>query len=113
MFLHGKQIPAWEARFEATTEDSSLLYAPMLLQQTKPGNCIIQDLVNLWHDQNPFHCEFMDSTTIVCLQLNRFPSLGVRSQQPFRWNRVTVELPCFIHAHSWIVRWKDYEIVSV
>ena len=98
---------------EATTEDSGMLYAPVLLQQTKDGDCAIQDLVNLWHEQAPFHCGFSDSTTTVCLQVNRFPTLRVRSTQPFRWNRIFIHLPCFIHDHSWTVHWKRFEIVSV
>ena len=109
---HGRPVSKWEARFEACTEDC-LLYAPVLLQQTKDGDCTIQDLVNLWHEQVPFHCGFSDSTTTVCLQVNRFPTLGVRSSPPFRWNRVSVHLPYFIHEQGWIVRWKHFEIVFV
>ena len=109
----GRPASKWEARVEATTEDSGMLYAPVLLQQTKDGDCAIQDLVNLWHEQAPFHCGFSDSTTTVCLQVNRFPTLRVRSTQPFRWNRIFIHLPCFIHDHSWTVHWKRFEIVSV
>ena len=45
--------------------------------------------------------------------MNRFPTLGVKTTQPFRWNRITVHLPCFMTEHSWTVRWKRFEIVSV
>ena len=110
---YGRPVSKWEAGLEATTEDSGLLYAPVLLQQTKDGDCTIQDLVNLWHEQIPFHYGCSDSTTTVCLQVNRFPTLGVRSLQPFRWNRVSVHLPCFMHDQGWTVRWKRFEIVSV
>ena len=110
---HGKPVSTWEARLEATTEDSGLLYALALFQQTKQGDYTIQDLVNLWHDQNPFHRGFSDSTTTICLQVNRFPTLGIRSSQPVRWNRVSVHLPYFIHAIGWTVRWKHIEIISV
>ena len=109
----GLSTSTWEARLEAATEDSGHLYAPILLQQTKDGDCTIQDLINLWHDQAPFHCGFSAGTTTVCLQVNRFPAMDVRSPQPFRWNRVNVHLPCFVNAHSWTVHWKRFDIVSV
>ena len=63
----GLSTSTWEARLEAATEDSRHLYAPILLQQTKDGDCTIQDLINLWHDQAPFHCGFSAGTTTVCL----------------------------------------------
>ena len=109
----GKTVSKWEARLEATTEDSGSLFAPVLLQQTKDGDCTLQDLVNLWHEQVPFHCGCSDSTTTVCLQVSRFPTLGVKTAQPFRWNRISVHLPCFIQEHNRTVRWKYFEIVSV
>ena len=109
----GLSTSKWEARLEAATEDSGQLYAPILLQQTKDGVCTIQDLINLWHDQAPFHCGFTPETTTVCLQVNRFPAMDVRSPQPIRWNRIPVHLPCFVNAHSWTVHWKRFEIVSV
>ena len=37
------QLPNWEARLEAP-EDSRQLYAPIVLQETKDGDCTIQDL---------------------------------------------------------------------
>ena len=109
----GQSTSKWEARLEAATEDSGQLYAPILLQQTKNGVCTIQDLINLWHDQAPFHWGFTPNTTTVCLQVNRYPAINVRSPQPIRWNRIPVHLPCFVNAHSWTVHWKRFEIVSV
>ena len=103
-----KTVSKWEARLEATTEDVGSLFAPVLLQQTKDGDCTLQDLVNLWHEQIPFHCGFSDSTTTVCLQVNRFLILGVKTAQPFRWNRITIHLPCFMTEHSWTIRWKCF-----
>ena len=50
----GKSVSKWEARLEATTEDSGSLFAPVLVQQTKDGDCTLQNLVNLWHEQVPF-----------------------------------------------------------
>ena len=61
----GQSTSKWEARLEAATEDSGHLYAPILLQQTKDGVYTIQDLINLWHDQAPFHCGFTTDTTTV------------------------------------------------
>ena len=56
---------------------------------------------------------FLDSITTVCLQMNRFPTLGVKTAQPFRRNRVTVHLPCFMIEHNWTIRWKHFEIISI
>ena len=109
----GQSTSKWEARLEAATEDSGQLYAPILLRQTKDGDCTIQELINLWHEQAPYHCGFSTCTTTVCLQVNRFPAMDVRSSQPFRWNRVNVHLPCFVNATSWTVHWTRFEIVSV
>ena len=52
-------------------------------------------------------------TTTVCLQVNRFPTMDVRSSQSFPWNRIPVYLPCFVTEHSWTVHWKHFEIVSI
>ena len=54
----GKPVFKWEARLEATTEDVDSLFAPVLLQQTKDVDCTLQDLINLWHEQVLFHCDF-------------------------------------------------------
>ena len=85
---------------------------PTILREEKPAGCTIQELVGMWHTQTPYCLGLTGSATTVCLQINRFPALGIRSKTLISWNRQPVLLPCFIFEHGRTVRWIEYQVVA-
>ena len=51
------------------------------------------------------------SATTVCLQINRFPALGIRSKTMISWNRQHVMMPCCMHASGRTVHWLEYRLL--
>ena len=89
--------------------DHSSSCAPVFLRREKMGECTLQDLANLWHDQDLFHYGFDASLTTVCLQVNRFPALGDRSKFPRSLEQNSfLDFACFLHSTGWIVRWINF-----
>ena len=56
---------------------------------------------------------FVGSATTVCLQINRFPALGIRSKTLISWNRQHVMMPCFMSSSSRTVNWIEYKVVAI
>ena len=108
-----QQAPRWEARFEATIEDWGLTCSPIVMREEKPAGCTLQELVHLWHDQPPYCLGLVGSATTVCLQINRFPALGIRSKTLISWNRPHVMMPCYMSPSGRTVNWIEYQVVAV
>ena len=106
------QAPRWEARFDTTVEDRGMTCSPIVMRDEKPAGCTLQELVRMWHNQAPYCLGFVGSATTVCLQINRFPALGIRSKTMISWNRQHVMLPCFMHASGRTVNWIEYQVVA-
>ena len=85
LFEDTQQAPRWEARFEVTTEDWGLTCSPIDMREEKPAGCTLQELVRMWHNQPPYCLGLVGSATTVCLQINRFPALGILSKTMISW----------------------------
>lgn len=57
-----------------------MICAPIVLREEKPTGNTLQELMELRYSQPPFRFGFVGSATTVCLQINRFPALGIRSK---------------------------------
>ena len=113
LFEAVQQAPRWEARFEATIEDWGLTCSPIVTREEKPAGCTLQELVHMWHDQPPYCLGLVGSATTVCLQINRFPALGIRSKTLISWNRQHVMMPCYMSTSGRTVNWIEYTVVAV
>ena len=111
-FVNVLQAPRWESTFEISIEDRGMTCAPIFLRAEKARGNTLQDLVELWHSQPPFRYALVSSATTVCLQVNRFPALGIRSKKPVKWNRQVIRLPCFTHTSGCTVQWKEFVAVA-
>ena len=56
---------------------------------------------------------FVGSATTVCLQINRFPALGIRSKTLISWNRQHVMMPCYMSTSGRTINWIEYTVVAV
>ena len=101
------QAPRWEARFDTTVEDRGMTCSPIVMRDEKPAG--IQEFVHMLRNQTPYCFGPVGSATTVCLQINRFPALGIRSKS---WNRQLVMLPCFMYALGRTVNWIEYQVVA-
>ena len=82
------------------------------MREEKPVGCTLQELVHMWHSQPPYCLGLAGSATTVCLQINRFPALGIRSKTLISWNRQHVLMPCFMHTSGRTVTWIEYQVVA-
>ena len=113
LFEAVQQAPRWEARFEATIEDWGLTCSPIVTREEKSAGCTLQELVHMWHEQPPYCLGLVGSATTVCLQINRFPALGIRSKTLISWNRQHVMMPCYMSSSGRTVNWLEYKVVAI
>ena len=102
----------WEARLEQSIEDWGLTFAPIVLRQEKSVCSSLQELIELWSNQLPFRYGVNSWTTKVCLQVSRFPTMGVRSKSQIQWNRRMIFLPVFMYDTGCTTRWLEFRIVA-
>ena len=95
------RAPRWEARLEQSIEDWGLTFAPIVLRQEKSVCSSLQELIELWSNQLPFRYGVNSWTTNVCLRVNRFPTMGVRSKSQIQWNRHKI-FSSGVHVRHWV-----------
>lgn len=87
----------WQKCLLTTIEDQGLLQIPLVLRSIQPQKCRLQSLVDEWFDQQLFTCALVQPHSQLCLQVDRYPALGIRFCEPVLWDRTEVLLPVFDH----------------
>ena len=91
--------------------DGSVI-APLLLQCGEPQKATLQDLINEWHLSDPYVCVFLQPHSLICGQIDRFPSLDCKFCEPIYWSRAEVLLPIFDATHGFSVTWHNFHVLA-
>ena len=103
----------WTSRFEISIEESVSFFAPVPLACPQHGVTTLQQLIQDWHQQAFVHASSHDSPWI-CLQVTRFPVIGIKSSCVIEWDRrVPIRIPVFHDARGLAVEWHDYVVTAV
>ena len=78
-------LHAWDTRLATSTEDSGSLAAPIVLRALPEADTPLQQVLHLWHRQEPFLNALRSQSPFVCLQLERYPALCVRHAPAISW----------------------------
>lgn len=96
---HEGQISAgWQKFFLHSTEDQSTVLAPLLLQCREPQKAFLQELIDEWHQSDPYVCGF--------------PNSDCKFYKPIFWNRIKVLIPLYDEAQGFSVTWHNFHTLA-
>ena len=108
----GQISTGWQKHLLHSTEDQGSVIAPLLLSQRESQKATLQELIDEWHQCAPYVCAFMQFNCLICVQIDRFPSLDCKFCEPIYWSRAEVMLPIFDDAHGFSVTWHDFHVLA-
>ena len=102
----------WDTRLATSTEDSGSLAAPIVLRALPEADTTLQNVVHLWHRQEPFLNALRSQSPFVCLQLERYPALSVRHHHAITWEHNRLALPVFDGMSHYLVTWHEFQVIA-
>ena len=105
-------LHAWDTRLATNTEDSGSLAAPIILRALPEADTTLQQVLHLWHRQEPFLNALRSQSQFVCLQLERYPALCVRHAHAISWEHNRISLPVFDGVSHCSVTWHDFQVIA-
>ena len=107
------QISAgWQKCLLQSTEDQGSVIAPLLLTQKEQQPATLQELIDEWHACDPFVCAFLKPNSLICVQIDRFPSLDCKFCVPIHWSRIEALLPVFDDIQGVSVIWHNFHVLA-
>ena len=106
----GSLQAGWQKRLLHLVEDHGKVLAPILLSCSQKSS--LQDLIDDWRLNDPFVCIFVQTNDMICIQVNRFPSLDSKFCEPIYGSRTEVLVPIFDAAQGFEVTWHSYRVTA-
>ena len=103
----------WNTRLLSSIEDQAEVFAPVPMACLVEGIITLQQLVLNWHHQEPFVHVFSCNSPWICLQVSRFPSIGLKSTCSVDWDRcIPLQIPDFNDCRGIHVEWHDFVMTT-
>ena len=103
----------WTSRVDTSIEEFVLVFAPVPSACPHHGVANLQQLILDWHQQVFVHA-FSHDSPWICLQITRFPTVGIKSTcDVIEWyRRVPLRVPIFHDARGLAVEWRDFVVTA-
>ena len=103
----------WSSRLLSSTEGHADVFAPVPMACPVEGFITLQQMINNWHQQEPFVHAFTCDSPWICLQVSRFPFLGQKNRCLVLWDRrLPVQIPIFSDRRGIHVEWHDFVVTA-
>ena len=106
----GSLTAGWQKRLMHSIEDQGKVLIPIFLNCSQKSS--LQDLIDNWHLNDPFVYAFVQANDMICIQVNRFPSLDSKFCEPIYGSRIEVLVPIFDAAQGFEVTWHSYRVTA-